>query len=397
MKIILALLSMIFIVVLSIYTSVYIVIGDTDAPKDNLKVINSDHWNGKGFENIDEMKEDDSSSIERLYHLLFNNKEVRTPEESIDYGIRNGKDLVALPSSGLRVTWFGHSNVLLEFKKSRVLIDPTWSERASPFKALGPKRFYSPSMRLDALPPVDLIVISHDHYDHLDYEVANYFRSKKTKWVVPLGIKSILMKWGVPEAQVIEFDWWEEKVIDGVFIASTPARHYSGRLSRSNHTLWSSWVIKDSDNSIFYSGDTGMHREFNTIGEKYGPFDLTLMEAGSYSAMWHDTHLGPEQAVIAHKILRGKYLLPVHWAAYNMAPHGWSEPIERVINAANKLNVKILTPQPGTTIDKADFDKHGFVWPIKKNENKEYEPVWSSKVSDLLMADKKVLNRDALK
>jgi len=261
-----------------------------------------------------------------------------------------------------RVTWFGHSSMRLEIGGLDVLIDPVWGERASPVGWAGPRRWYAPPVALEQLPLPDVVVISHDHYDHLDQGTIVALATRHAlaraqdparralRFLVPLGVGAHLEHWGIPSDQITECDWWESQQIGGVTFTCAPARHASGRsLLDRDATLWASWAIFTTAHRVFYSGDSGMTSLFHDIGERLGPFDLTLMQIGAYDRGWPDWHLAPEQAVMAQRALRGAALLPVHWGLFNLAYHAWDDPIERLqtAHAAARFAAPLLTPRPG--------------------------------------------------
>lgn len=312
---------------------------------------------------------------------------VTAPEELPTIAKRKGSDYETPPESGLRVTWLGHSTLLIEIDGQRVLTDPVWGQRASPITWLGPERWYAPPLSLDELPAVDAVIISHDHYDHLDLATIEQMLEVETTWLVPLGIGAHLEGWGMPAERIVELDWWEERVVGGLTITCTPARHFSGRSFDGNNTLWAGWAVKGARHNVFYSGDTALHPAFKSIGEKLGPFDLTMMESGAYNRLWTDVHMGPEQAVLAHQLVRGKAMLPVHWGMFTLASHGWTEPIERILAAARKVGVTVVAPRPGGW---AEPSKGGFVdrwWDPKVPWKTAGEsPAWSTSVDDLLNA-----------
>lgn len=319
-----------------------------------------------------------------MREFLFGGSDYRTPETPIPVVPRSGADYRTPPPSGLRVTWLGHSTLLLEIDSRRVLIDPVWGERASPFSFLGPKRFFPPPLALAELPSVDAVVISHDHYDHLDLPTVKALLARDLRWIVPLGVRSHLASWGVPEARVTELDWWDSTTVAGLTLTATPARHFSGRgLGDSGRTLWAGWAIVGATHRVFYSGDTALHDELVDIGRLLGPFDLTMIESGAYSALWADVHLGPEQAVLAHQIVRGDVMLPVHWGLFDLALHGWTEPIERVLAAADLHGVRAAAPRPGDMVEPATLGRPIRWWPDVPWESAQEAPVRSSATEHL--------------
>jgi L-ascorbate metabolism protein UlaG (beta-lactamase superfamily) len=256
------------------------------------------------------------------------------------------------PASGLRVTWLGHSSLLVEIDGYRVLTDPMWGQRASPLGWIGPQRWYAPPIALGDLPPLDAVVISHDHYDHLDYSTISAMKGWDTTFIVPLGLGAHLAYWGVPEARIVELDWWERKQVRGLTIACTPARHASGRILLDNDAkLWAGYALLGPAHRAYFSGDTGLFPAMRDIGDRLGPFDLTMIEAGQYDGAWPDWHIGPEQAVVAHGLVRGRVMLPIHWGLFTLAYHGWTEPIERVLVAAGRAGVTVIAPRPGQSVE----------------------------------------------
>jgi L-ascorbate metabolism protein UlaG (beta-lactamase superfamily) len=271
---------------------------------------------------------------------------------------------------------------LLEVDGAVLLIDPLWSERASPVSWIGPKRWYPAPITLADLPKVDAVLISHDHVDHLDYRTIVAMKSWPTIFVVPLGVGAHLSRWGIPDEQIVELDWWESTHIGPLTLVATPARHASGRLwSKSNQTLWASWAVVGPTHRVWYSGDTGFHEQLSAIGKRLGPFDMTLIESGEYDANWPDTHLGPEQAVEAHRLVQGKVMVPIHWALIKQAPHAWTEPVERVLVAAHCDGVNIQTPRPGEVVEPlaaAGNDARRW-WPKLSWRTKEQYPILATK------------------
>ena len=263
-----------------------------------------------------------------------------------------------------QLLWLGHSTVLLRIGGKTILTDPILSKRSSPFSFIGPKRTISQlPITAEQLPPIDAVVISHDHYDHLDYATIRKLRSKTTKFFVPLGVAAHLRKWGVRQSQIAELDWWDSTEFKGMQLTCTPARHFSGRRIGDRYkTLWASWVIDSHGTKIFLSGDTGYGPHFKQIGEAYGPFDLTLMECGQYNELWSNIHMFPEQTVQAHQDLRGKRLLPIHWGAFVLALHPWADSVQRAEKAARAANVSLLAVKVGEMVPFTATNRANSTW-----------------------------------
>ncbi|HLM74970.1 MAG TPA: MBL fold metallo-hydrolase, partial [Polyangiaceae bacterium] len=281
--------------------------------------------------------------------------------------------------------WFGHSSMLVEIDGHRVLTDPLWSERASPLSWIGPRRFYAPPAPLDELPAVHAVVISHDHYDHLDRETISAMKGWDTIFVAPLGVGAHLAGWGVPEDRIVELDWWGRTKVGDLEIVCTPARHASGRtLTDKDATLWAGYALVGPKHRAYYSGDTGLFPALREIGERLGPFDVTMIESGAYGSAWPDWHLGPEQAVTAHQMVKGRVMLPVHWGLFNLAFHGWTEPVERVLAAAEKTGVTVVVPKPGESIEvparPAVPVSERRWWPELAWQSAEQDPIISTKM-----------------
>ena len=263
-------------------------------------------------------------------------------------------DLLKAPDLSL---WrLGHSTMLLKLQGQFWLTDPVFSERASPFSFMGPKRFHAPPLSIDELPPITGVVLSHDHYDHLDYDAIQKLAPKVAHFVTPLGVGDRLMGWGVPAAKVQQFDWWQGTTIAGVKLVATPAQHFSGRsLSDGNRTLWASWVIEAGQGAdatrIFFSGDTGYFDGFKAIGERFGPFDLTLIETGAYDAQWPDVHMQPEESLQAHLDVKGRHMMPIHNGTFDLALHAWTDPFDRITALADKAGVPLVAPVMGERLD----------------------------------------------
>ncbi|WP_233218121.1 MBL fold metallo-hydrolase [Roseateles chitinivorans] len=284
-----------------------------------------------------------------FWDFMFHKPAGTAPDRPIEVQALTRDQLLAAPDRTL--FRLGHSTVLLKLRGRFWLTDPVFSERASPFSWMGPKRFHAPPIALDELPEIEAVILSHDHYDHLDHDTVLALAPKVRRFLTPLGVGQRLIDWGVPAAKVQQFDWWQGTSIAGVQLTATPAQHFSGRgLSDRNSTLWASWVLIDGDLRVFFSGDTGYFDGFKTIGERFGPFDLTLMETGAYDPRWPYVHMQPEQTMQAHVDLRGRRLLPIHNGTFDLAMHRWQDPFERISALARLRKVELVTPVIGAPL-----------------------------------------------
>ncbi|WP_030380259.1 MULTISPECIES: MBL fold metallo-hydrolase [unclassified Streptomyces] len=282
----------------------------------------------------------------------------RAPTGTIPVHATTVADLARPSKTGLRLTWTGHSSILAEIDGHRVLFDPVWGKRCSPFDFAGPKRLHPVPLPLAALGPVDVVVISHDHYDHLDLPTIKALAGTDTLFAVPLGVGAHLERWGVSPDRLRELDWNESTKVGGLTLTATPARHFCGRGIRNRqHTLWASWAVAGENHRIYHSGDTGYFFGFKDIGTEHGPFDATMIQLGAYSDMWPDIHMTPEEAVRAHLDLQGGapggVLLPIHWGTFNLAPHAWAEPAEWTRDAAGEAGQAVAFPRPGEPFEPA--------------------------------------------
>lgn len=283
----------------------------------------------------------------------------------------------------IAITWMGHSTLLAEMDGARILFDPVWSQRVSPVPIVGPKRFHAPPIALEELPLPDAVVISHDHYDHLDWRTVTALAARGARFIVPLGVGAHLARWGITTRVVIELDWWEQVNVGNVTLVAVPARHFSGRSpfgTDKDATLWAGWAVIGPYHRVYYSGDTAMFPGIREIGARFGPFDLTMIEIGAYDRAWRDYHLGPEQAVEAHQIVRGKLMLPVHWGTFNLALHAWTEPVERLTVAAKAAGISIALPKPGQRIECLNLPLFEKWWPDLPWKTAEEAPVISSRL-----------------
>ena len=299
------------------------------------------------------------------------------PDSPIDIAPLTREELTNAPDQSL---WrLGHSTVLLKLDGKFWLTDPMFTERASPFSFAGPKRFHATPIALADLPEIEAVIISHDHYDHLDYATIVAIQDKVGTFVTPLGVGDRLIDWGIPAAKVRQFDWWEETRIAGLRLVATPARHFSGRtLLDNDRTLWSSWVLLAPTARVLFSGDSGYFDGFKAIGEKFGPFDVTLLENGAYNEAWADIHMHPEQTVQAHIDLRGKQLVPIHNGTFDLALHAWSEPLAQVTTLSAERNVALSTPRFGERLDISQPAPGQAWWEPKLAETAELATVWSA-------------------
>ena len=294
-----------------------------------------------------------ATDVWNLIKGQFFGDEVRVPPAAIPVVTVDPASLKSAPAAGLRVFWIGHASVYVEIDGVRVLIDPIFSDYASPFE-VGPKRFHPPPIALTDLPAIDAVLITHDHFDHLDMHTIQHLARSGARFFVPLGIGAHLERWHVARERITELEWWQEQSVGGVRIVATPARHYSGRrFSDRNATLWTSWSVMGPHHRIYVSGDTGYSDHFRAIGARLGPFDLSIIKIGAYGpgAPWLDIHMSAEDAVRAHRDVGARRMLPAHWGTFNLAFHDWDEPIKRAVAAARSSNVDLVTPRIGEVVD----------------------------------------------
>lgn len=272
-------------------------------------------------------------------------REPKTPLPLIPVKIA---DLTATPDTQTKVIWFGHSSFLVQTGGKNILIDPMFGKVASPL-SFGPKRFPGKlPIEIEELPEIDALILSHDHYDHLDYESILKLKDKVQHYYLPLGNGAHFKRWGIDETTITELNWWESAKLDSVEFVCLPSRHYSGRgLLDRREKLWSSWAILSPSRKIYFSGDSGYGPHFKEIGDKYGAFDLALMECGQYNKDWIQVHMMPEQSAQAAVDLNAELTMPIHWGAFSLALHSWKEPVERITKKAKELDIKLVTPKIG--------------------------------------------------
>ena len=320
----------------------------------------SSQWAGSGFRNVAPIRpgpRDPNAKFPSLPEFLCGGeRRVPTgPLPALD-PLEAWRRPVA---SGLRATWLGHSTVLVEIDGVRVLTDPVWGLRASPSQLAGPKRFQPVPVALKALPPIDAVLISHDHYDHLCYPTLRALAKTEVPFVTSLGVGAHLQSWGVPAERITELDWWESHRLPGteVEVTAAPSQHFSGRgLKDRNATLWSSLVVRGPKHRVFFSGDTGLTDEYALIRERLGPFDLVMLEVGAFHPAWGDIHLGPENALQALQLLGGGAFLPVHWGTFSLAMHAWDQPAETLLDLAPRQGVQLLMPRLGEAVEPVQVD-----------------------------------------
>jgi L-ascorbate metabolism protein UlaG (beta-lactamase superfamily) len=302
-----------------------------------------------------------------LPQYLKNRAEVE-PKSPLGPFLTDKSVYATVPASGLRVTWFGHSASLLEIDGSTVLIDPVWDERASPFRFMGPKRFFAPTIELEDLPKLDVVLISHDHYDHLGAHTIRALAKSKVAaaatWVTSVGVGRRLLGFGVAIERMVELNWTESAQVGSLKLTAWPARHFSGRgLTDRFRTLWSSFVIEGSIHRVFYGADSGYWDGFSSIAERYEGFDLTMLEIGAFHPAWDSIHLGPANAARAFEEMgRSGLLMPIHWGLFNLALHGWREPIREMLKIAEARGLPLWFPKPGVPTDVEAGISRGDVW-----------------------------------
>ncbi|MFV8753489.1 MBL fold metallo-hydrolase [Nannocystaceae bacterium ST9] len=267
--------------------------------------------------------------------------------------------------TGLRATWLGHSTVLIEIDGARVLTDPVWGERVSPLGFVGPKRFQPVPIAISALPELDAVIVSHDHYDHLDYPTIRQLADAEVPFVTSLGVGAHLEAWGVASERIFELDWWEtwQHPRKDLTITAAPSQHFSGRTpGKRNSTLWSSFVTRGSRHAAFFSGDTGLTTQYAEIRAKLGPFDLIMLEVGAHHPAWGDIHLGPDNALAALDLLGGGAFLPVHWGTFSLAIHEWDQPVERLLELSPRAGVQLVLPRIGEVVEPARVESVDIWW-----------------------------------
>jgi L-ascorbate metabolism protein UlaG (beta-lactamase superfamily) len=316
----------------------------------------------------------------KILRLYITNKEERFPRQPLGPFRTSSRTYEHAPASGLRVTWMGHSSTLIEIDGMRVLVDPVWDQRASPVSWIGPKRFFQPPLPLADLPPIDVVVVSHDHYDHLGKQtirkLAQLEAVSNAQWITSLGVGKYLRLFGVDEGTIAELDWTESITVGNqpscrdikdrpeLIITALPSRHFSGRKPWDRFwTLWSSFVLKGNRHTIYFGADSGMWQGFAEIGQQCGPFDLAMLEVGAFNELWKSIHLGPDGAMQAFAAM-GAFglLMPIHWGLFNLALHAWRQPIQRITELADSTGIKLWSPTPGVPTEVIAAEEHRSNW-----------------------------------
>jgi len=333
--------------------------GQSPNEEQKIEYAKTGHYEDEKFINLEEFSlELNCHSITAMLREIFNPNPNISPSKNIEVLKISFEEINNKTDTLTRITWFGHSTFLIELDGKNILIDPVFGDYAAPHKWLGRKR-YNEEMPIDIeqLPQIDAIIISHDHYDHLDYPSIEKLKLKANHFFVPLGVGNHLKSWNIPQEKIHELDWWQEIKFGSINLIFAPSKHMSGRgITDQSSTLWGSWIIKGNKDNIYFSGDGGYGSHFKEIGEKYGPFDIGLMECGQYNELWSDVHMMPEQTVQAGFDVRAKMILPIHWGAFTLAAHSWTDPIERVTLRAKEMGMPITTPQIGESVILGDIN-----------------------------------------
>jgi L-ascorbate metabolism protein UlaG (beta-lactamase superfamily) len=333
-------------------------------PEDLEKFEQSPQWDGKKFNNQSETVMDvNLKTLPSLLKEQFTDREVRSPKEALPIMPLDAAAFAARPEVP-KFIWYGHSALLLQLNGKNLLIDPMLGDDAAPIAPFDSKRFSANSLDIiDSLPPIDAILMTHDHYDHLDLDSFKKLKGKVNTYFVALGISRHLEKWGIPAEQITEFDWWDEINFEGIQITFTPSRHFSGRgpFDRAK-SLWGGWVFKAAAHNIYWSGDGGYDAHFKEIGEKLGPFDWGFMECGQYNERWHAIHMFPEESIQAAQDAGVKRGIAVHWAGFALALHRWQDPIERFVAEAKNKTLPIVTPEIGQIVEFGKEPETNYWW-----------------------------------
>ena len=328
------------------------------------RIEESPQWNGEAFQNPKRVPDVEWGPSLKMFGNYFFNKSAKfipdppLPAEPFDISQWNRQ-------RGLQFTWLGHTTFLIKIDDKVILADPMFSQRAGSFGWVSPKRFSKTLASTDSLPLVDVVLITHNHPDHLDEESIKALIPKTRHFIAPLAVGELLENWGVSQKKIFELDWWQTKSINGLAITAAPAKHTSERgVLDKNLTLWASYGIRGKKHNLYLSGDSGWFEGLYEIGERLGPFDVTFFEIGAYSNLkgQMEVHYTPEQAVKAHQAVKGKVIVPSGWATFDLGLFPWYEPVERFLVAANHAGIEYLTPKIGEVVNPAQVDGHEAWW-----------------------------------
>lgn len=318
--------------------------------------ISEDKFLNQNPEVMNEMKKNSgfwANPRKNLANNFFFNSNITSPDTKLPENKTSLNENFVKSSNNIKFAWLGHSSILMSINNKVILIDPIFASSASPFSWLI-KRYQPPVFKMKELPKIDFILISHDHYDHLDMKTIKFFKKNKNIiFIVPLGVGSHLTKWGVPNSRIIEMDWWDTKTIKGVKFICTPAQHFSGRKGfiETQKSLWASWVVKSGNRSFYFSGDSGYSKHYKQIGDKYGPMEVVFMDSGQYNTRWKEVHNMPDEVIKGFVDLKGENLIPIHWGMFTLAMHNWFDPPVEIKKRAKDQNISLITPIIGQVID----------------------------------------------
>lgn len=353
MLIVIATLIVTLIIVATLFIRLNPQFGGKATVEDKLRYQKSEQYDGNIFVNAIETNMDVNwRTMPSVMWKFFTGVKNGRPAENLKVEKVPMEEVQSLEKQWTKVVWFGHSSFLLEIDGKRILLDPMLTEVPAPHPMLGQMRYSKElPITINDIPEVDAVLISHDHYDHLDYKSIKQLKDRVKDFYVPLGVGMHFKAWGVEESRIHELDWWDEINHDGLKFVCTPSRHFSGRgMGDRFHTLWSSWVVQSDSTNIFFSGDSGYGPHFKQIGDKYGPFDFAMMECGQYNEEWSNIHMMPEETAQAGVDVKANRIMPIHWGAFSLALHTWKDPIERVTAKAKELNLEIVAPKIGEVL-----------------------------------------------
>ena len=316
------------------------------------RIAESPQWNGETFQNPEQVPDVEvGASLKTFWDYFFNK-----PEEAIPANLLPAEPFNITQWSeqrNLQFAWLGHTTFLIKIDDKIILTDPMFSQRAGPFGWLSPKRYSKTIPSTDKLPVVDVVLITHNHPDHLDEDSIKALISKAKHFIAPLAVGKLLEEWGVSNKKITELDWWQIKSIEGLTITAAPAKHTSERgMFDKNKTLWVSYGIQGQKHNLYLSGDSGWHKGLYEIGKRLGPFNITFFDIGAYGEQkgWKEIHYTPEQAVKAHLAVKGQLMVPSGWGTFDLALFAWHEPIERFLSAANQADIDYFTPKIGEVV-----------------------------------------------